>query len=67
MKIVKVQVGPDGKVVMDFDGYAGEECVKDASRLIAELEKFGVQSETRRLVAKPEMHRVSRHVRVGLG
>ena len=59
MRIIKVYVKKDGKVVFDFEGYKGKLCMEEAERLKKVLaEKYGLSIENIEIRYKPEYYQV---------
>lgn len=55
MPEVKLIVAPDGQTTLEFSGYRGQACLREAEQLRAVLARLGVQLAQDRFLPKPEL------------
>ncbi len=50
---IEVEIGPDGKIKMEFIGFAGDECYDEAERVQGILSGLGVKADVLSTHRKP--------------
>jgi hypothetical protein len=54
-KQVNVTVNPDGTTKLDFNGFVGQSCLSEASKLTEALARLGITLEETAFMPKPEL------------
>ena len=54
MRVIRIEVGPDGKVTIDHQGFTGEECFREDEKLYAIIEAQGSRISIEDVSRKPE-------------
>ena len=70
MPKTRIKIYPDGRVEIEGIDYQGDHCLRDLSKIVAELRKLGVDVEILSQVLKPEARlkvdqKVQTEVRIG--
>lgn len=54
-KKVTVAIDKNGKMLVDFQGFAGDQCFKEAAKLEEILAQLGVEADINSRVKKPQI------------
>jgi acetate kinase len=52
LKKITARVGPNGRIVLEFTGFIGEECMEERQRFAKTLVEFGLMLDTEKLERK---------------
>lgn len=52
MKKITARIGPSGRIVLEFTGFVGDECMEERQRLARTLVEFGLMLDTEKLERK---------------